>query len=136
MVLTGAGSRLLDQYESLLNGPKRIKPSVEYVQRQQQHRLTAAEAVAVARAYQAGKNMKQVAQQFGVHRTTVAGCLRKLGVPLRRQGLAPVELEQAAALYRQGWSLVRLGEKFDCDAETVRQRFKQAGVVRRKPHER
>jgi lambda repressor-like predicted transcriptional regulator len=80
--------------------------------------------------------MKELAQQFGVHRTTVAGCLRKLGIPLRRQGLSPTELDQAAALYRQGWSLVRLGEKLGCDAETVRQRFKQVGVVRRGPHER
>jgi hypothetical protein len=80
--------------------------------------------------------MKQLAVQFGVHRTTAAGWLRKLGIPLRRQGLSEDELDQAVQLYQHGWSLVRLGTKFQCDAETIRQGLIRRHIPRCYPHER
>lgn len=75
--------------------------------------------------------MHELAAQFGVHRTTVAASLRKLSIPLRRQGLHGADLADATRLYGEGWSLARLGEQFKCDAETVRQSLKRAGVVMR-----
>lgn len=90
----------------------------------------------MAQAYQAGSTMHELAAQFGVHRTTVATWLRKLGIPLRRQGLYGADLVEAIRLYGEGWSLARLGERFGCDAETVRQALKRAGVRRRGQHKR
>jgi hypothetical protein len=104
--------------------------------RQRQHRLTSAEMVAVARAYGAGVSMKQLAIDFRVHRTTIAGCLKKLGIPIRVLGL-PAELEeQMINFYQAGWSLMRLGAHYDCDAETIRQVLIRKGVPRRGACER
>ncbi len=75
--------------------------------------------------------MNDLAAQFGIHRTNVAHCLRKLNVPLRRQGLSPDQLHQAVLLYEQGWSTERIGQHFDCSAETVRTTFIRAGIPRR-----
>jgi lambda repressor-like predicted transcriptional regulator len=80
--------------------------------------------------------MKQLARDFQVHRTTIAGCLRQLGIAIRQLGLQQPDVERAARLYNQGWSLTRLGEHFGCDAETVRKELRSAGLVMRKPWER
>jgi lambda repressor-like predicted transcriptional regulator len=80
--------------------------------------------------------MKQLARDFCVHRTTIAGCLKKLGIPIRQRGLSVADVPQAVVLYQQGWSLSRLGERYGCDAETVRQVFIREGVARRGAHER
>ncbi len=67
--------------------------------------------------------MRDLARKFRVHRTTISDCLHKLAVPLRRQGLQDEDLAEVARLYQEGWSLARLGEKYECNAETVRQFF-------------
>jgi DNA invertase Pin-like site-specific DNA recombinase len=136
VVLTGPRSRSHGFYEHLLNLPKRHAPVKPISHLQHQHRLTPAEVVALVQAYQSGADMKQLAIKFGVHRTTVAGWLRRLGIPLRRQGIQDNDIPAAIRLYQQGWSLVRLGEHFACDAETVRQAFKQANIARRGAHGR
>jgi lambda repressor-like predicted transcriptional regulator len=85
-----------------------------------QRRFTAAEAAEIAEQYLAGLTMKQLARTYGVHRGTVVHCLQKHGVVLRRPCLAPEHLEQAAALYRAGWSLARVGDKYGTTDMTVR----------------
>jgi lambda repressor-like predicted transcriptional regulator len=90
--------------------------------------------VAVARAYAAGASMKELARWFRVHRTTIAGCLRQLGIPIRQPGLQQPDIE--GGLYEQGWSLTRLGEHFGRDAGTVRKELRAAGVKMRKRWER
>lgn len=88
--------------------------------RQVQRRLSAAEKVDVARRYQAGTQMKELAALYGVHPSTVSHNLRSLGVPLRRQGLRGNDLPEAARLYDEGWPLSQLGEKYGCHATTIR----------------
>lgn len=99
--------------------------------RQQQRRLTAAEQVEVAQRYQAGAQMKDLAVEFGTHRTTISHCIRRLAVPLRRLGLQDDDLPEAARLYQDGWSLVRLAEKFGCDHSDVRNKLVVYGVLMR-----
>ncbi len=86
--------------------------------------------------YQAGADMKELAGRWGVHRTTVAGHLRRDGTELRRQGLSDQQLGEAMRLYGNAWSLQRLAERYECDAETVRTYLKRAGVRLRRPWER
>lgn len=88
--------------------------------RQCQRRFTAAEAVELAAQYRAGQTMNQLARTFRVHRRTGAHCLQKQGVGLRQFGLSVEHLDQAAALYRAGWSLARIGEKYGTTDMTVR----------------
>jgi lambda repressor-like predicted transcriptional regulator len=105
----------------------RAEPSA----RQQQRRLTAREAVAVAREYRAGADMRLLARKYGVHRTTISGCLTRLAVPRHEVGMAPGDVPEAAQLYRTGWSLARLSAKYGCTDNTVRARLLEVGVVMR-----
>ncbi len=86
--------------------------------------------------YQAGAGMRELAERWSVHRTTVAGHLRRGGVALRRQGLSDEPLDEAVRLYGDGLSLQRLAERYGCDAETVRQALLRRGVRLRAPWER
>jgi hypothetical protein len=87
-------------------------------------------------AYRAGARIKDLARRFDVHRTTVTSLLLRHDVELRPVGLSPVQVHDAARLYRDGWSLARLGEKFGADDMTVRRYLLLAGVVMRSPYER
>ena len=80
--------------------------------------------------------MKEIATRWGMHRTTVAGHLRKAGVSLRRQSIPSDRMSEAVRLYADGWSCMRLGERYGCDAETVRQALRQSGVPLRASWER
>jgi hypothetical protein len=137
VALTGPRSRL-DRLTSLANLPVggRHSPTTGGP-RQTQRRLSDAEVVALAAAYRAGTDLNQLAKTFGVHRHTAAAHLRRLAIPLRRQGIDDEDVSEVVRLYVQdGWSLVRLGEKFKCDASTVRQVLMRNGVVLRAPWER
>jgi hypothetical protein len=80
--------------------------------------------------------MLQLAKRWGVHRTTIAEHLRRAGVAVRERGISAERLDEAIRLYAEGWSCQRLGERYDCNSETVRQRLKSAGVIMRAPWER
>jgi hypothetical protein len=47
--------------------------------RQRQHRLSEEEAAELVASYRQQKSIKQLAQQFAIHRTTVAARLRRSG---------------------------------------------------------
>jgi hypothetical protein len=79
--------------------PEPSQVSEPHRSRQFERRLSAAEAVAAARAYQAGAEMHDLAKQYGVHRTNVSRSLHRLGIPMRRQGLKPEHVNEAARLY-------------------------------------
>ncbi|PLS80658.1 hypothetical protein CYG49_04565 [Candidatus Saccharibacteria bacterium] len=104
--------------------------------RQPQRRLTAEQVEQLVREYEAGNDMTMLATRWGLHRTTVAGHLRRAGVTLRRQGIPDERLGEAVRLYEDGWSCQRLADRYKCDDETVRQALKRAGVRLRAPWER
>jgi transposase len=95
--------------------------------------LTPGEVAQLVAEYAGGAHMHDVAARWHVHRTTVAGHLRQAGVALRRQGVPADKLDEAIRLYAEGWSCQRLAERYDCDAETVRQALKRANVRLRAP---
>ena len=68
------------------------------------------------------------AKRFGIHRVTVTALLRRHGVVSRRAGPRDAELEEAASLYRQGWSLADRRKMFGVDPATVWRRLRAAGV--------
>ncbi len=86
--------------------------------------------------YFAGDDMAVLAAQWGLHRTTVAGHLKRVGVELRRQGVPAERMDEAVRLYGEGWSLERLAERYDCDDETVRGALKRCGAPLRLPWQR
>lgn len=91
----------------------------------------------MVRLYEADLNLTptQLAARFGVHRTTVSANLRRRGVTIRARvpAMSARDIEEAAALYRAGWSLSKLGTKYGISDRTVGIKLKQAGVVLRPP---
>lgn len=88
--------------------------------RQPQKRLDAASVDALVDGYLVGQTVYELAAEFGVERRTVSAHLHRRGVPMHRRGLSPVQKEEAFALRDRGWSLARIGARFDVSAGTVR----------------
>ncbi len=86
--------------------------------------------------YVGGKTMREVAEHFGVHRTTVAIHLRRQSVPVRRGKLSAAQVGEIGALYDQGFTLAEIGEHFEVGQDTARRAVLHAGGVIRPPGRR
>jgi hypothetical protein len=87
-------------------------------------------------AYKGGATVFELANMFGIHRSTVGRRLQARGVDTRPDVLGSADVRQAAELYRSGWSLMRIAEKYEVAGDTARRRLLEAGVQMRGPHER
>ena len=76
--------------------------------KQPQTRLNREDVTQLVAAYQAGARVKQLAEQFGIHRLTVSSILQREGVRLRPGGIHPDDLPEVIRLYQDGWALARL----------------------------
>jgi transcriptional regulator of acetoin/glycerol metabolism len=101
--------------------------------RQRHRRLGAVEVARLLAAYQAKEPVHKLAKRFGIHRVTVTALLKRHGIELRHAGIAPEQVPVAATLYRQGWSLVKLGELFGVDPSTIWRNLRAAGLTLRSP---
>ncbi len=94
-------------------------------------RLQTIEVDEMVAAYLAGDTVNDLAQRFGVHRTTVMAHLTRRAA--KRPEISTVKwddetLVAAAHLYTSGASLSRVGERFGVHASTIANRFQRAGV--------
>jgi transposase len=126
--LTEQGELLKECLEMVPKGPYLgAPPPYQFHQR-----LPVDEIDALANAYLSGATVKELADQFQIHRTTVSEILTRNDVPRRQLGLTPEQIGQAAKLYGEGWSLKGLGDHFGCNAGTVRTMLKREGIEIRK----
>lgn len=88
--------------------------------RQVQKRLDTGSIDALVDGYLSGQTVYELAAEFGIERRTVSAHLHRRGVPMRRRGLSLAQKEEAFALRDRGWSLARIGARFDVSAGTVR----------------
>ena len=118
---------------SILAGEGRDRPPARTTRslRQRQRRLTPEEIDVVVGRYEAGESANVLAREFGAHRTTIVGHLKRRGVSTRYKIIAEKDLAEAARLYAQGWSLARVGEHFGVGAHTVLNTFRTAGIATR-----
>jgi AraC-like DNA-binding protein len=95
-----------------------------------QRRLSPIDIDDLISAYQAGATISQLAVEFGIHRTTVAGHLDRHGVARHNEQRVWDDqiLRQAAELYATGLSLADVADQFGIDAQTVANRFRRAGL--------
>jgi len=84
---------------------------------------------ALVAGYKAGRTMKELAAEFGIHRVTVSRHLRRTGVAVRGSRLGERESREAAALYAAGWSAARVAERLGVCADTVLRSLREAGAV-------
>jgi hypothetical protein len=77
--------------------------------------------------------MAQLAADFGIHRTTVAGHLDRHDAPrhYKRTTWDDVTLRRAADLYATGLSLAEVADRYDIDAQIVANRFRRADIATR-----
>jgi lambda repressor-like predicted transcriptional regulator len=93
-------------------------------------KLTTAEVAQLCQEYQdEGKSVDALAGEFGLHRQTILGYLKRAGIQMRRRpGLNAEQIETAVRLYGQGWSTYRLGKHFQLSPNAVRNTLIKAGV--------
>jgi len=97
------------------------------------NRLSGPEADRLVQAYLAGSSVRLLAAEFQINRHTVSAHLERHGIARRvqKQKLTDQQVAAVIDLYASGWSLVRVGEHFDVNAETVRRALLAAGIVPR-----
>lgn len=101
-------------------GPRSVASGPVPGTRQTQKRLDAASVDALVDGYLSGQTVYELAAEFGIERRAVSAHLHRRGVPMRRRGLSLAQKEEAFALRDRGWSLARIGARFDVSAGTVR----------------
>jgi transposase-like protein len=96
-----------------------------------QTRLRSVEVEELVAAYRAGDNVEQLAERFGVHRTTVLAHLGRRQVQLRPTFTCwdHDDLTAAVALYASGASLASVAAQFGVDPSTVANRFRRAAIA-------
>ena len=111
-----------------------VHPAADRAQRGSAARLPPARIAALVDGYQAGATVYELADRFGIHRTSVSANLHRAGVPMRRQGMGEQQKTLAVVLYNQGWSIAHLSDRFDVDPTTVRRALHAQGITLHRGH--
>ncbi|MGH3517628.1 MAG: helix-turn-helix domain-containing protein [Haloechinothrix sp.] len=72
--------------------------------------------------------MYELGARFGIDRRTVSTILLRHGLPMRRRGLSPDQVDTAIHLYNRGWSLARVGQHLGVDHTTVLSKLRERGI--------
>jgi hypothetical protein len=80
-----------------------------------------------------GRTSGRIAQSLGLSRDAVTGKLWRLTHrPAQRPAKSAFDAANAAALYRDGWSFVKIATRFDCSKATVAKYLARHGVAARR----
>jgi hypothetical protein len=82
--------------------------------------------------YRAGRTGRELAEQYGLARSTVIGLLRQHGVAVRYPRVTPVEAAEMVRLYRTGMRQVDIAARFDRDPGNVWHVLEREGALRRR----
>jgi hypothetical protein len=78
--------------------------------------------------YRSGASGRQLAERYGLARSTVIGLLRRHGVPIRYPRVTPAEQAEMLTLYRAGVRQVDIAAQFDREPGNVWHVLKRAGA--------
>jgi predicted DNA-binding protein (UPF0251 family) len=125
---------IVARLERILAGQKANPASARTVRsaRQRQRRLSPDEVLELIRLRETDTEIEVLAEQFGIHRTTVMALLQRSGVPGRRTGhqdLSTVRLAAAGQLYATGATLAAVGEQFGVSRSYLRDALPEAGFA-------
>jgi AraC-like DNA-binding protein len=101
--------------------------------RQKQRRLAPDQIADLLVRYTDGTSVLVLAEEYGVHRTTVMGLLEREGIPRRpcTRSMTDDDVARAADQYATGHSLADVAGAFGVSARTVAREFERAGIARR-----
>jgi uncharacterized protein (DUF433 family) len=77
--------------------------------------------------YQGGRTGRELAEQYGLARSTVIGLLRQHGVAVRHPRVTPDEVAEMVQLYRAGMRQVDIAARFGRDPGNIWHVLKRAG---------
>jgi len=82
----------------------------------------------MAAGYQAGRSLRTIADELGVHHRTVAARLEELGIPRRptTRKMKADDVVEASLRYDAGDSLATVAAAFHVDAATIRRELGRA----------
>lgn len=98
--------------------------------RRNQRRLPPDQLADLLVKYTEGTSVVALAEEYGVHRTTVMSHLERAGIPRRpcTRSMTDHDVAKAAAKYASGLSLIVVAEPFGVSARTIAREFRRAGV--------
>jgi hypothetical protein len=126
----------LDRYLSTLPPGLERQPIAEQTPWRATDRLSNDVVEEIVAAYLAGTPTTRLAEQYGLCKSSISKLLVDHSVTLRRRSMTSGQVEEAAALYSQGWSLVRIGEELHRQPSVILRAFQQARIPRRDCHGR
>jgi transcriptional regulator with XRE-family HTH domain len=97
--------------EKLLRLPERERSKPARELRYRRH-LTEQEQSHIVASYFAGQTVYQLGHQFGVHRDRISRILEAANVDRRYHQSVDVDLDRAAALQAQGFTLQQIADQF------------------------
>ena len=97
------------------------------VLRQAQRRLSPAELAALIADYEAGTRVCELAKAYELHRTTVARHVARAGKT--RPVMTEAQIDEAVALYREGWTLHNVGQHLRVADQTIRRVLVERAVT-------
>ena len=104
--------------------------------RQRQKRLSGAQALLVGEKYAEGATVYQLADEFGICRSTVSEWLKRLAIPIRGQSVTRETVDSMVSLYKSGFSLDEVSQRIGISAGTVHNHLKKRGIQMRDSHGR
>jgi transposase-like protein len=122
---------LLSRAEELSDLAKRtVRPKRRMPRSLVQRRLSPVEVGELSESYRSGVTILDLADRFGVSRTTVIRHLGRAGAETRYNRLEG-RVDDAYALYAQGMSLAAVAARLEVSAGTVSNALKRAGIATR-----
>ena len=94
-------------------------------------RLTDLEVNEVVERYQSGDSIRSLAEEFGMHRTTISAQLKARGVLAPTRRVDEAQRSKLVSLYKQGFSLARVAEQVGVSSHTVHRVLLEAAVQTR-----
>jgi transposase-like protein len=104
--------------------------------RQRQRRLSESQALLLADKYQNGATVYQLAEEFGICRSSVSGWIKRLGIPMRGQPTSSQAIDSMIGLYLSGMSLAAVAQRLGVSPGTVHNHLKSRHVQMRDSHGR
>ena len=136
--------RLLHSYSNTFTGTGDPQELIARTTSGERHSATTASGLASARQlrerevdrlverYLEVRNMRQVAREWQISRTTVAKHLADRGIDTSRR-MNATEIIDAVRLYADGWSSIRIGQRLGFDNHTVLDALRRAHAPIRPP---
>lgn len=136
--------RLLHSYSNTLagkDGPRELIAEAIRVQRQSSAtagrsasawQLRQHEVDRLVTRYFEVRNIRQVAREWRISRTTVAKHLAERGIETSHR-MREAHIAEAVRLYADGWSSIRIGQYLGFDNHTVLAALRRAGIIIRPP---